>query len=194
VTTETAVLLVLAAATGYLLGAVSPATLVAARRGIDLRQVGSGNPGATNVGRALGHRAAATVALLDLLKGLLPAAGFGAADHRAGLLAGLAAVVGHISSPFLRGRGGKGVATAAGAVLGSHPLWGLAVLVVWVLVVALGRWIALASMCAAVAVLVVALAVGEDRVWALLLALVIIGRHQANVARKLARPPSPTDG
>lgn len=186
-------LLVGAAATGYLLGAVSPATMLAARRGVDLRQVGSGNPGATNAGRALGRRTGVVVALLDVLKGLLPAAGFGALDHRAGLLAGLAAVVGHISSPFLRGRGGKGVATAAGAILGSHPLWGLAVLGVWVVVVALGRWVALASMCAAVAVLAVALAVGEDRVWALLLTLVIIGRHQANVARRLARPAGPTD-
>lgn len=186
-------LLVAAAATGYLLGAVSPATLVAARRGVDLRQVGSGNPGATNVGRALGRRTGVVVAVLDVVKGLLPAAGFGAVDHRAGLLAGLAAVVGHISSPFLRGRGGKGVATAAGAVLGSHPLWGLVVVVVWVVVVALGRWVALGSMCAALSVLVVALAVGEDRLWALLLALVIIGRHQANVARKLARPPGPAD-
>jgi glycerol-3-phosphate acyltransferase PlsY len=186
-------LLVVAALTGYLLGAVSPATLVANRRGVDLRSIGSGNPGATNVGRALGRRTGLAVAVLDVLKGLLPAAGFGTVDHRAGLLAGLAAVVGHISSPFLRGRGGKGVATAAGAVLGSHPLWGLVILVVWVVVVALGRWIALASMCAAVAVVVVSLVAGEDRVWALLLALVIVGRHQANVARKLARPSS-TDG
>ncbi len=183
-------LLVVAALTGYLLGAVSPATLVAARRGIDLRLVGSGNPGATNVGRALGRRTGVVVAVLDVLKGVLPAAGFGAVDHRAGLLAGLAAVVGHISSPFLRGRGGKGVATAAGAVLGSHPLWALVVFVVWLMVIGLGRWVALASMSAAVAVFAVALLAGEDRLWAGLLALVIIGRHQANVARRLARPPS----
>ena len=185
----TVALLVAAAVTGYLLGAVSPATLVARRRGVDLRSIGSGNPGATNVGRALGRRTGVVVAVLDVLKGLLPAAAFGAVDHRAGLLAGLAAVVGHISSPFLRGRGGRGVATAAGAVLASHPLWGLVVLVVWVAVVAVGRWVTLASMSAAVAVLAVALVAGEDRLWALLLAGIILARHQPNIARRLAEPP-----
>lgn len=186
----TVALLVVAATTGYLLGAVSPATLVAARRGVDLRQIGSGNPGATNVGRALGRRTGMAVAALDVLKGLLPAAGFGALDHRAGLLAGLAAVVGHISSPFLRGRGGRGVATAAGAVLASHPLWGLILVLVWVAVVVVGRWVTLASMTAAVAVVLVSLIAAEDRLWALVLAAIILVRHQPNVARKLARPPS----
>ena len=189
----TLALLVAAALTGYLLGAASPATLLAARRGVDLRLVGSGNPGATNVSRALGRRAGALVAVLDVLKGLAPAAGFGALDHRAGLVAGAAAVVGHVTSPFLRGRGGKGAATAAGAVLGSHPLWALAVLAVWVVVVAGARWVALGSVCAALSLLVVALVAGEDRLWALVLAVVVVARHQANLARRLARPAS-TDG
>jgi fatty acid-binding protein DegV len=105
-------LLLLAAAVGYLCGSVSTATLAARRRGIDLRVVGSGNPGATNVGRALGRRAGIVVALLDVVKGALPAAGFGALDHRAGLVAGAAAMLGHVTSPWLRGprraRGGHG--------------------------------------------------------------------------------------
>ena len=186
-------LLVGAALTGYLLGAASPATLLASRRGVDLRAVGSGNPGATNAGRALGRRTGVVVAVLDVLKGLAPAAAFGALDHRAGLVAGVAAVLGHVTSPFLRGRGGKGAATAAGAILGSHPLWALVVLVVWVVVVAGSRWIALASVCAALSVLLVAVVSGEDRVWAALLALVVVVRHQSNLARGLARPAS-TDG
>jgi glycerol-3-phosphate acyltransferase PlsY len=181
-------LLVAAAVTSYLLGAVSPATLIARSRGVDLSAVGSGNPGATNAGRALGRRTGIVVAVLDVLKGLVPAAAFGAADHRAGLVAGLAAVLGHVTSPFLRGRGGKGAATAAGAILGSHPLWAVGVLLVWVLVVAFSRWIALASICASAAVVAIAVVTGEDRVWALLLALVVVVRHQTNVARKLARP------
>ena len=185
-------LLTSAALVGYLLGAASPATLLARRRGVDLRAVGSGNPGATNAGRALGRRTGVVVAVLDVLKGLLPAAGFGALDHRAGLVAGVAAVLGHVTSPFLRGRGGKGAATAAGAILGSHPLWALAVLATWVVVVAVSRWIALASICAALAVVVVAVASGHDRLWAVVLALVVVVRHQANVARRLARP-APAD-
>ena len=178
-------LLLVAAAVGYLVGALSPATLVARRRGVDLRAVGSGNPGATNVGRALGRRTGLLVAVLDVLKGLLPAAGFGAVDHRAGLVAGVAAVLGHVTSPFLRGRGGKGVATAAGAILGSHPLWAPVVLLAWVLVVATFRWVALASVVAALTVLVVALVAREDVLWAAALATVVLVRHQPNVRRRL---------
>jgi glycerol-3-phosphate acyltransferase PlsY len=181
------VTIVLAALVGYLIGAVSPATLVAKRRGIDLRGFGSGNPGATNVGRAMGRRTGVVVALLDVLKGLVPAAAFGAVDHRAGLVAGVAAVVGHVTSPFLRGRGGKGVATALGAVFGVHALWGLVVLLVWVVVVAASRWVALASVLAALSVLVVAIVVGEDVLWAAALAAIVVSRHQANFVRRLAR-------
>jgi glycerol-3-phosphate acyltransferase PlsY len=177
----------LAALVGYLVGAVSPATVVARRRGIDLRGVGSGNPGATNAGRALGRKTGVVVALLDVVKGLLPAAGFAAVDHRAGLVAGLAAVLGHVTSPFLRGRGGKGVATALGAILGVHPLWALVVLVVWVAAVAASRWVALASVLAALSVLAVAAVAGEDVLWAAALALVVVARHQANFVRRLAR-------
>ena len=187
------VLVTAAALVGYVAGAVSPATLVASRRGVDLRGVGSGNPGAANVGRALGRRTGVVVALLDVLKGLVPAAGFGVADHRAGLVAGFAAVIGHVSSPFLRGRGGKGVATAAGAVLGSHPLWAPVVIGVWVLVLVARRWIALASIASAVSLPLVAVVAGEDVVWALGLATVLVVRHRPNLVRRLAlrreKPP-----
>ena len=189
-----AALLVAAVLVGYLAGSVSTATLVARRGGVDLRSVGSGNPGATNVGRALGRRAGVAVALLDVAKGLLPAAGFGMADHRAGLVAGVAAVAGHVTSPFLRGRGGRGVATAAGAVLGSHPLWAPVVLLVWVAVVAASRWVALASVCAALSVLVVAALAREDVLWAAALALVVVVRHQPNLARRLERRRPPPLG
>jgi len=171
--------LLLAAAVGYLVGALSPATLVAQARGIDLRSVGSGNPGAANAGRALGRRTGLAVALLDVAKGVLPAAGFALLDHRAGLVA----VLGHVSSPFLHGRGGKGVATAAGAILGSHPLWVVPVLLTWLLVLAVSRWIALASVSAALAVLVLALLVPQDIAWAAALALVIVIRHRGNLVR-----------
>jgi glycerol-3-phosphate acyltransferase PlsY len=181
------VIYALAAVVGYVIGAVSPATWIAARRGIDLRGVGSGNPGASNAGRALGRRTGVIVALLDVLKGWAPAAGFGLMDHRAGLVAGIAAVIGHVTSPFLRGRGGKGVATALGAILGSHPLWAPVVLCVWAAVLAGSRWIALASVTAAVSVLVLAVVFGEDIVWAAALALIVAARHQANFVRRLTR-------
>lgn len=177
--------LLLAGLVGYLVGAVSPATLLARARGVDLREVGSGNPGASNAGRALGRRTGVVVALLDVVKGALPAAAFGAVEHRAGLVAGALAVLGHVTSPFLRGRGGKGVATAAGAILGSHPLWLPVVLVSWLSVLAVSRWIALASVTAALSTLLVAVLVGEDRLWAGLLFVVVLVRHQANFVRRL---------
>jgi acyl phosphate:glycerol-3-phosphate acyltransferase len=174
---------VVAVLVGYLVGALSPATLLASRRGVDLRAVGSGNPGATNAARALGPRAGVAVALLDVLKGLLPALGFGLLDHTAGLLAGVAAVLGHVTSPLLRGRGGKGVATAAGAILGSHPAWAVVVLLTWVVVLAAARWTALASVTAALSLLVVSLVARDDVPWAAALFLVVLVRHQPNLRR-----------
>ena len=179
----------LALVVGYLVGAVSPATLIARARGVDLRTVGSGNPGASNAGRALGRRTGVVVAVLDVAKGAVPAAAFAAADHRAGLVAGLAAVLGHVSSPFLRGHGGKGAATAAGAILGSHPLWLVWVLLTWLVVLGVSRWIALASVCAAVAVLVVAVVAGHDIWWAASIALVVIVRHTRNILTRLRPQP-----
>jgi glycerol-3-phosphate acyltransferase PlsY len=179
---------VVAALVGYLLGAVSPATWIAGRRGVDLRGVGSGNPGASNAGRALGRKTGVVVALLDVLKGLVVAAGFGlGVDHRAGLVAGVAAVLGHVTSPFLRGRGGKGVATALGAILGSHPLWAPIVLLVWVVVLGASRWIALASVLAALSVLVIAVVFSEDVIWAAAIAAIVVVRHEPNFVRRLAR-------
>jgi glycerol-3-phosphate acyltransferase PlsY len=179
---------VVAALVGYLLGAVSPATWIAGRRGVDLRGVGSGNPGASNAGRALGRKTGVVVALLDVLKGLVVAAGFGlGVDHRAGLVAGVAAVLGHVTSPFLRGRGGKGVATALGAILGSHPFWAPIVLLVWVVVLGASRWIALASVLAALSVLVIAVVFSEDVIWAAAIAAIVVVRHEPNFVRRLAR-------
>lgn len=180
-------LVLVAAAVGYAVGSLSTATAAARRRGVDLRAVGSGNPGATNVGRALGRRTGVVVALLDVVKGLLPALAFGAVDHRVGLIAGAAAVLGHVTSPLLRGRGGRGVATAAGAVLGSHPLWAPVVLVVWVAVVATTRWVALASVSAALSVLLIAVLLRADVIWAAALALVVVARHQPNLTRVVHR-------
>ncbi len=79
--------------------------------------------------------------------------------------------------------------TAAGAILGSHPLWTLPVLLTWIVVLALSRWIALASVSAALTVLVVALLVPQDIAWAAALALIVVVRHQGNLARRLRPQP-----
>ncbi len=182
----TTLLYVAAATVGYLVGSLSPAAFLARRAGVDLRARGSGNVGATNVGRVLGRRTGVAVALVDVTKGALPAAGFGLIRPVAGLVAGLAAVIGHVTSPLLRGRGGKGVATAAGAVLGSHPRWAPFVLVTWLLVLLAFRWVALASVSAALSLVAVAVVVGAaapSLLWAAALAATVVARHRPNLAR-----------
>lgn len=178
-----------AALFGYLVGSVNPASLIARVRGADLRGSGSGNPGATNAARVMGWRIGVVVGLLDVAKGYLPVilvevvAGDGPAR-----LAGLMAVIGHISSPWLGGRGGKGVATALGAILAVRPLWALPVLGVFAIVVALTRNVGLASVCGALALVPTALLLRYDNidlVFAVLLAAIICVRHHRNLAQVL---------
>jgi len=186
-----------AAVVGYLVGSVSPAALIARVRGVDIRSAGSGNPGATNAGRVLGRRFGYLVGLLDVLKGFVPALVFGAvADPLTAMVAGVAAVLGHCTSPWLRGRGGKGVATSFGAVLGVEPLWALVGLVAFLVVFALTRWVALASVVASLWVVIAALnrwvtdshrMSAELLVWSCALAAIVIVRHRRNFVARLSR-------
>ena len=182
----------------YLLGAVSPAATLARWRGVDLRASGSGNPGATNVGRALGPRWGVLVGALDVLKGAVPAAvALALVDRPAAYVVAAAAVLGHVTSPFLRGRGGKGVATSLGVLLVLAWQWVGAVVLVFVVVMVLTRWVAGASVAAAGALLPVSLLLGPvwgtpadwwSRGFGLVLVVVVLGRHRTNlVLRWMAR-------
>ena len=116
---------VLLAAAGYLLGSIATAVLVSRALGLaDPRSGGSGNPGATNVLRLAGRRAAALTLAGDVVKGLVPVIAARAVDLPPGpvALVGLAAFLGHLYPVFFGFRGGKGVATALGALLGIDPL------------------------------------------------------------------------
>lgn len=175
---------VLAAVVGYFVGAINPATLIARAKGIDLSEQGSGNPGATNATRIMGRGVGIFVAVADVLKGLLPALLFSwLAWPEAGLVAGLAAVIGHVTSPFLRGKGGRGVATAAGAVIASTPAASLVVLATFAVVLALSRWVALASMTSVVALVVAVVLMDygwEYVVWAIGIASIVLWRHRSH--------------
>jgi acyl phosphate:glycerol-3-phosphate acyltransferase len=191
----------LAAVLGYAVGSLSPAAAIARARGTDLRGAGSGNPGATNAGRVMGRRVGYLVGALDVLKGLVPVLVVGAvADPTSALVAGVAAVVGHCTSPWLRGHGGRGVATAFGAILGAVPWWGLLGLAVFLAVVLATRWVALGSVAAALSVVVVALvavlsgpdAMQERRlVWAGTLAAIVVFRHRHNLVGRWRQRTGP---
>lgn len=193
--------LALAALGAYLLGSIPFAVVVSrVMRLKDPRTFGSGNPGATNVLRSGSKLAAVLTLVLDAAKGWLPVALVGWYGGRYGLwegaqaLVGLAAFVGHVWPVFLRFKGGKGVATAVGVLLGISGWLGLAAIVVWVAVLALSRMSSLSSLVAAISLPVVYL-LGGGPLWdynrtvlaaLVVMVVILVYRHSANISRLLA--------
>jgi glycerol-3-phosphate acyltransferase PlsY len=178
----------------YLLGSIPTSWLVVKLvKGKDLRTLGSGNLGATNLYRQLGWRWASPAALIDVAKGTVPVLVFGpraGGGNLVALLLGVTAVLGHVFSVFVRFKGGKGVATGAGVVLGLAPWAMLVALGVWAVVVKLTGYVSLGSILAAASLPlgVWLLHPGQrDLVWLFgLLALLIVFLHRANLKRLLA--------
>jgi glycerol-3-phosphate acyltransferase PlsY len=178
----------------YFAGAI-PTSYLAGRlfRGIDLREHGSKNLGATNVYRTLGWKYAIPVGLVDIAKGVVPVLVFAPRTSDSQLFAlacGVAAIAGHVFSVFVRFRGGKGVATAAGVMLGLAPLALGVALVIWIVVLKLSGYVSLASIAAAAGFpLAVYLLDRPDQpgiLWLVaLVAAAIIWLHRANIRRLL---------
>lgn len=196
----------------YVLGSVPFGLLIGLAKGVDVRKGGSGNIGASNVGRLLGGRFFALVLLLDAAKSLVPMLAGAWAVYRYDsqhsgddwvtyllwLMVGFAAILGHMYSIFLNFRGGKGVATSAGVILGLYPYYTLPAVVaigVWLLVFEIWRYTSLASMVGAAVFPLCYLGVGLGmgwpvfgRQWPLLVFAVVMGglvvyRHRSNIAR-----------
>jgi glycerol-3-phosphate acyltransferase PlsY len=164
----------------------------------DIRELGSGNIGATNVWRSFGPRLGLPVILLDVVKGFVPTlVATQVAGALAGALTGGAAMLGHWRPLFMGfGRGGKMVATCGGALFGLAPLVGLAGVVIWIAVFAISRYASLASMAGAVALPFVALALGEPWPVVVFVAGAAVGvllLHRTNVARLRAGTESRFD-
>jgi len=174
---------------GYLAGSLPFGYwLVRIGKGVDIRTVGSGNMGASNVWRTYGTKYGLTVTLLDVAKGFVPA--FLATMYvstLAGVLAGLAAMLGHARPIFLRfSKGGKMVATGGGAFIGVAPLPALICLVVWVVVFLTTRYPSVASIVTALSVFV--LTIVFDEPWPVVVfggvaAVAVIVLHRANLKR-----------
>jgi acyl phosphate:glycerol-3-phosphate acyltransferase len=178
---------VIAVAFGYLSGSVPFAYLLSRRRGIDLRRVGSGNVGASNVLRTSGVRNAVAAMCLDAVKGAVAVfvASRLTSTPAVPLAAGVASVLGHVYPVWLRFRGGKGVATAAGVFAVLSPGALLAACVVFVASVWLTRFISVGSLAATVALAGMTIADDDPLVpvGALASAAIIVHRHRANLVR-----------
>lgn len=180
----------------YLVGSIPAAYLAGRARGVDLRQHGSGNLGATNAWRVLGWKIGLAVYAFDTLKGALPVAllpsllGMAAGDHTGWRIGfGVAAIVGHVKPIFLFGKGGgKGVATAGGVFAALAPIPLLLAFAVFALAFVSTGYVSLGSLCAAVVLPIAVLAraggtVTPVFVVALLVAVFVVWTHRANIGR-----------
>lgn len=181
-----------AACVGYLLGSISFAVIVSRAFGLaDPRSYGSGNPGATNVLRSGSKGAAILTLLLDALKAFVPvylAKMWGWADTIV-MLIGLGAFIGHVWPVFFRFEGGKGVATAAGALLGFDPMLGLGCIGAWLAMALVTRYSSLSALSAALLAPVLAYwRFGPSAItWGTaIMGLILIWRHAANIRKLLA--------
>jgi glycerol-3-phosphate acyltransferase PlsY len=198
-----------AAGAAYLIGSVSFAVVVSRFMGLaDPRSYGSNNPGATNVLRSGNKLAAVLTLLLDALKGWLPVwavvhegAALGLGEGTVAMVA-LAAFVGHVWPVFFRFKGGKGVATAAGVLVGIEPFLGLATLATWLIVAYFSRYSSLAALASALFSPAYYF-LGHRVAWyvdnRILLAVavmsaVLIWRHQANIGKLMRGEESPIGG
>ena len=187
----------------YLLGSIVGSLLIGRFRGVDIRALGSGNAGATNALRTQGKGIAFWVLVIDLAKGwiatqliapaLLPGIAPAAPRLHAWCVTvcGLAVILGHVYPLWFGFRGGKGVATLVGAVLGIHPWLLLPMVLTWLAAVMLFGFVGLASMLSAFALAVaIALSAGSPRAplltFGILIALLIPFTHRANIARMRA--------
>lgn len=196
--------LLIAAFVGYLLGSLPFGYLVARAKGVNIFEVGSKNPGATNVRRVLGSGPGNLVLFLDALKGAAaagwPLISFGSGEASlvlvaepyrltAGVTGLVAAILGHSFSCFTKFKGGKSVATAAGGFLVVFPLGILVALAVWGAAVALTRYVSLGSILAAASLPVTAIVRREQMLLVVVSAAIgffVILRHRANISRLLA--------
>ena len=182
-----------AALAGYLIGSLSFAVIVSRVMGLnDPRTYGSGNPGATNVLRSGNKTAAVLTLLLDALKGFVPVflvsqfgARFGLGEGTVAMV-GLAAFLGHLWPVFFKFAGGKGVATAAGVLLGINPWLGLATLATWIVIAFFFRYSSLASLVSAVFAPFYQLLIwggGPVAMTVTVMGLLLVWRHAANIQK-----------
>ncbi|MEX0323661.1 MAG: glycerol-3-phosphate 1-O-acyltransferase PlsY [Puniceicoccaceae bacterium] len=181
---------------GYLVGSISFAVLICRAKGVNIFEVGSGNPGATNVLRSLGKPFGYGCFLLDALKGIISvivgkylALQFGADPLAVGIVGLFGSIIGHSFSCFLGFKGGKGVATTVGGMLALLPEVMLIGIVLWLIVFFIFKYVSLASIVLGISLPISAYFLNEPPLSLGLcgvLALLILVRHKSNIQRLLA--------
>lgn len=192
------VVLVLGCIAAYFFGTLPSAIIVARTKGIDITSVGSGNPGASNVARAIGWKYGIIVFLLDGLKGALPSlVGVLADSSPAAYMFGAAAILGHIFPITRRFKGGKGVATGAGMLMPLHLPIIVGTAVLWVAVMKVTKKASIASIVAVPAIFIALIASGVEawELWSFIAvgALVEV-RHLSNIKRLITGQEPPVSG
>lgn len=187
---------VLAVVVAYFIGTLPSAIIIARSKGVDITTFGSGNPGASNVARALGWKYGGMVFVLDAAKGAIPVAAM-FSDRPIAYLCGAAAIVGHIF-PVTRGfKGGKGIATGAGVLLPLHPPVMVGALITWLLIAKVGKKASVASI-VVVPLVMVGLAVIGTPAWEIFafigIGILIEIRHLSNIKRLLTGTEPPVSG
>ena len=177
----------LALVLAYLLGSIPFALIAGKLHGVDLREAGSGNLGATNVFRTLGRTAGVTVMVLDIAKGAAAVlVAVALTDNPWPIAAGALAILGHVFPVWTHFKGGKGVAVGAGALIGLVPAASGVLLVLWILLVVFTRYVSVASIVAALAAAPLAFVFGAPWSYVVFIALAglfVIYKHRENIVR-----------
>ena len=174
--------------TGYVFGSVLFGEIVARLKGIDIRKVGSGNVGATNVKRALGKKYGVLVFFLDMLKGFIPVfvSSFFPISDMERVLISISPILGHLFPVFYKFKGGKGVATSFGVILALSPLTAVICLFIWIVTLAVSKYVSLASIISVLSSIPVLILLGYTQpyiVLAFTVSVLIIFAHRSNIQR-----------
>jgi glycerol-3-phosphate acyltransferase PlsY len=180
----------------YILGSIPFGYVVGKVKGYDIRKEGSGNIGSTNVFRVVGKKEGIFVFVLDFLKGYLPVLYFTNISVLAGILALLGAIAGHMTTPFLKFKGGKGVATGFGGVIALMPLPAVLAFGIWVLLVAIFRRVSIGSLGAAISLPIFYFYIGNPMIkivlyFSILIAVLVIITHRKNIKKLISGEEEP---
>lgn len=185
-------MLILSIAISYIIGSISPAMIISKMNGVDIKSEGSGNAGTTNVLRVIGAKAAVITLIFDILKGVIAVRiGLGMTDFNGASICAIFVVIGHIFPVFYKFKGGKGVATAFGAVLMINWPSAFAALILVILVVAISKKMSLGSIVGALSYpLLILYYFPRFLIFAIILASILFIKHSSNIKRLLNKEES----